>query len=77
MRGKACLKEKLEDGSIKYKQVPPIVVHKHIGIADAAVELKVSRMRFYQSAVKYPIDHEQFLSAQQAREPMVDWLLLQ
>ena len=58
MRGMACTKDKG-----KYKSLPNADIHRFIGIANIDTELRVMRLKWYQSICETPLDFEQFLTA--------------
>ena len=63
MRGQACKKEQLDDGTLRYTAHHSNVVWKWLGLVPARIELRVRRLRWYQSLAKDIWAHRAVVSA--------------
>ena len=63
MRGKACEKQVLDDGSVKHVAKPNTAVWDFLQLVPADRELRVRRLKWYQTLAKDPIKHSVLLAA--------------
>ena len=63
MRGEACAKVVAEDGTTLYHAVPSIDVWRFLQLAPTSIELRVRRLRFWQSVARNPGLHVALLAA--------------
>ena len=63
MRGKACEKTAQPDGSIKHKSLTNRQVCEWLRIAPSKIELTIQRLHWFQTVLKAPIKHAQYLTA--------------
>ena len=63
MRGKACGKAVTESGETKYTQIAIGEVFRYLGVASAAVELRIRRLKFLQFLSRDPFQHVHILTA--------------
>eukprot|EP00971_Amphidinium_carterae_P042506 835517-Amphidinium_carterae.2 len=62
MKGNACKKQNLEDGTVKYKAMSNIAVLGWAWLGSSKIEICILRLRLFQRVCAQPREHEQFLT---------------